>query len=477
MTRERSRTRTGENHRMDTLTGQLEALRRGDVTSKELTEQSLAAIETTQETLNAFRVVAANDARRAAEEADEQRARGEDKPLLGVPLCIKDDTDLAGHPTAFGCPGDFPPATTDAELVRRLKDAGAVIVGKTHSSELGQWPLTGMAHTGYTRNPWAQDRSPGGSSGGTAAAVSAGLVPAGLGSDGAGSIRIPAAWTNLVGIKPQRGRLSTYPWREAFYGLTVNGPLARTVKDAALLLDVLQGNHDDEVHRPERADLVDAADREPPRLRVGLSTKPPFTGIPSTLDPQIRRAVEDIGGTLVKHRHYVEHREPGYGPAMALDLLARSTVGLDDWRRHLPDGTPYDKRTTGNANVGKAARRVLTAARKGEERSARRVLRQFEHVDVFVAPTSATPPLPVEAIDGISGWRTDQVIVQACPYTWPWNVLGWPAVNVPAGFTEDGLPIGVQLMGPPDSEELLVSLAAQLEAARAWHQHTPGRWW
>lgn len=462
---------------MDTLTGQLEALRRGDVTSKELTEQTLAAIQDTQGTLNAFRVVAADDARRAAAEADELRARGEDRPLLGVPLCIKDDTDLAGHPTAFGCAGDFPPAAEDAELVRRLKEAGAVIVGKTHSSELGQWPLTGMAQTGYTRNPWARDRSPGGSSGGTAAAVAAGIVPAGLGSDGAGSIRIPAAWTNLVGIKPQRGRLSTYPWREAFYGLTVNGTLARTVKDGALLLDVLQGNHDDDVHRPDRVDLETAADREPPRVRVGLSTEPPFTGIPSTLDPRIRRAVEDIGGTLLQRGHYVEHREPGYGRLMALDLLVRSTVGLDDWRGYLPQDTAYDKRTTGNANVGKAARRVLRLARRGEARSARRVLAQFEHVDVFVAPTSAQPPLPVEAIDDTSSWRTDQVIVRACPYTWPWNVLGWPAVNVPAGFTDDGLPIGVQLLGPPHSEPLLVSLAAQLETDRAWHRHTPDRWW
>lgn len=462
---------------MDTLIGQLEALRRGDVTSKELTEQSLEAVQASQGTLNAFRVVAVDDARRAAADADEARARGEDRPLLGVPLCIKDDTDLAGHPTAFGCAGDFPPARADAELVRRLKRAGAVIVGKTHSSELGQWPLTGTAHTGYTRNPWARDRSPGGSSGGTAAAVSAGLVPAGLGSDGAGSIRIPAAWTNLVGIKPQRGRLSTYPWREAFHGLTVNGTLARTVKDAALLLDVLQGSHDDDVHRPERVDLEAAADREPPRLRVGLSTRPPFTGIPSSLDPRIRRAVEETGAALLRHGHYVEHREPGYGRLMALDLLARSTVGLDDWRRHLPHGTAYDPRTTGNANVGRAARRVLNLARKGEARSARRVLRQFEHVDVFVAPTTATPPLPVEAIDDTSSWRTDQAIVQACPYTWPWNVLGWPAVNVPAGFTDEGLPIGVQLLGKPGSEPLLVSVAAQLEADRGWHRHTPDRWW
>ncbi len=462
---------------MDTVTGQLAALRRGAVSSKELTEAALAAVDTTQATLNAFRVVATDDARRAAQEADVRRARGEDAPLLGVPVCIKDDTDLAGHPTAFGCSGEFPPVTQDAEVVRRLKEAGAVIVGKTHSSELGQWPLTGTAETGYTRNPWARDRSPGGSSGGTAAAVSVGIVAAGLGSDGAGSIRIPAAWTNLVGIKPQRGRLSSHPWPESFYGLTVIGPLARTVEDAALLLDVLQGAHPHDLHRPDRVDLAEAAHREPPRLRIGLSTKPPLSGIPSTLDPRIRRAVDETGAALLRLGHYVERREPDYGPAMGLGFLARSTVGLADWHGHLPPGTTYDRRTLGNIATGRALRRALAPARRGEARSARRVLRQLEQVDVFVAPTTAQPPLPVEALDGLSGWRTDQVMVQACPYTWPWNVLGWPAVNVPAGFTDEGLPVGVQLMGGPGAEPLLVALAAQLEAEQGHHLRTPSPWW
>jgi amidase len=462
---------------MDTLAGQLQALRRGETTSTQLTEAALAAAESSRATLNAFRVVTATDARRAAAEADVRRNRGEDAPLLGVPVCIKDDTDLAGHPTAFGCPGDLPPIAADAEVVRRLKDAGAVIVGKTHSSELGQWPLTGTAAAGYTRNPWARDRSPGGSSGGTAAAVSAGIVAAGLGSDGAGSIRIPAAWTNLVGIKPQRGRLSSHPWPESFYGLTVTGPIARTVEDAALLLDVLQGSHADDLHRPDRVDLVGAAHREPPRLRVGLSTEPPFSGIRSTLDPRIARAVDETGAALLRLGHYVERREPDYGPAMGLGFLARATTGLADWHAHLPPDTTYDRRTLANIATGRVLRRTLAAARRGEARAARRVLRQLEHVDVFVAPTTAQPPVPVEAIDGLSGWRTDQVMVRACPYTWPWNVLGWPAIDVPAGFTDDGLPIGVQLMGGPGSEPLLVSLAAQLEADRRFHERAPEPWW
>jgi amidase len=162
---------------------------------------------------------------------------------------------------------------------------------------------------------------------------------------------------------------------------------------------------------------------------------------------------------------------------MGLGFLVRSTTGLDDWRGHLPQGTTYDPRTTGNAQTGRVLRRALRLARRGERMSAQRVMKAFEHVDVFLAPTTAAPPLPVEAIDDTSAWHTDKTIVQACPYTWPWNVLGWPAIDIPAGFTEDGLPVGVQLMGGPESEPLLVSLAAQLEADRSWHRHTPARWW
>lgn len=451
------------NDHVDTLISQLDALRSGRTTSKELTEHSLAEIERTQPTLNAFRVVAADDARRAAAEADERRDRGEDAPLLGVPVCIKDDTDLAGHPTAFGCAGEFPPATEDAELVRRLKHAGAVIVGKTHSSELGQWPLTGTGATGYTRNPWARDRTPGGSSGGTAAAVAAGIVAAGLGSDGAGSIRIPAAWTNLVGIKPQRGRLSTYPWREAFHGITVNGPIARTVEDTALLLDVLQGNHDDEVHRPDPVDLEDAAHREPPRLRVGLATKHAFTMFRTELHPGIEEALHDVAVSLARSGHHVERRDPAYGLALLPDFLARSTTGLDDWRLRMPHGTTYDRRTASNFGTGRLARRALRVAKAGERRVGARILEQLRDVDLFLAPTTAQPPLPVEAIDDTGPWGTNRVIVQACPYTWAWNVLGWPAVNVPAGFTDDGLPVGIQIVAPHSAERRLLEVAHAFE--------------
>ncbi len=174
-------------------------------------EQTLARIEATQATLNAFRVVCAERARADAAEADRRIAAGERLPLLGVPIAVKDDVDVAGDPTSFGCPGPFPPKQHDSEMVRRLRDAGAVIVGKTNTPEIGLYPFTEGSAFGTTRNPWSLEHTPGGSSGGSAAAVAAGIVPAATGSDGAGSVRIPASWCNLVGVKPQRGRISTWP--------------------------------------------------------------------------------------------------------------------------------------------------------------------------------------------------------------------------------------------------------------------------
>ena len=460
---------------LPTLEEQARALAAGEVTSVELTTSALDRIAAAQPVLNAFRLVRREAALAEAAEADARLARGERAPLLGVPTAVKDDTDVAGEPTAFGCDGDFPIKTADSELVRRLRAAGVVILGKTNTPEFGQWPFTEAPWFGATRNPWDLDRSPGGSSGGTAAAVAAGLFAAGIGSDGAGSVRIPASWTNLVGIKPQRGRISTWPDAEAFEGLTVNGPLARTVADAALLLDVAAGAHPGDLHTPPApADSFrSAADRSPGRLRIALSTRPPFSGFPVTLDPQIRAGIERMAATLRELGHDVFVAEPDY-KLIGLSFMPRSHAGLRLWQGRVPDVARLDKRTLENCRNGRfMGGPLLRLARAHEHRLHRQVGAIFDRADVVLAPTTAQRPLRIGASDGQSGWRTDRIIVQACPYAWPWNVLGWPGISVPAGFTDDGLPFGAQLLGPANSEELLISLAAQLESVERWYERVP----
>jgi amidase len=457
------------------LTECVAALADGLTTSAELVERALARIEATQPTLNAFRVVRAERARAEAAEADRRLAAGERLPLLGVPVAVKDDVDVAGEPTAFGCAGPFPPKSQDCEMVRRLRDAGAVIVGKTNTPEVGLYPFTEGHAFGATRNPWSLDHTPGGSSGGSAAAVAAGIVPAAVGSDGAGSVRIPASWCNLVGVKPQRGRISTWPERESFNGLTCLGPLTRTVADAALMLDVLSGNHPHELHAPPPPcePYSEAAAREPRRLRIALSLRHPYSAAPVKLHPEIAAAVRRLGGVLANLGHTVVETDPSYG-LMGLTLIARGEAGVHEWVTHVPDASLLDPRTRTTARIGGIlSRTVLPLARRLEPLLQRRVGSIFHTADVLIAPTSASPPLPIGATAGLGSRATQQIIAGACPYAWPWNVLGWPGVSVPAGLTDNGLPFGAQLLGPANSEPLLLSLAAQLERAERWHERVP----
>ncbi|KOG18021.1 amidase [Streptomyces viridochromogenes] len=448
------------------------ALAGGEVTSRALVAEALARIEATQGTLNAFRVVRAEAALAEAKAADVELAAGVRRPLLGVPVAVKDDMDVAGEPTAFGCCGEFPPVAQDGEAVRRLRAAGAVIVGKTNTCELGQWPFTEGPAFGATRNPWHPDHTPGGSSGGSAAAVAAGLVPAALGSDGAGSVRIPASWTHLIGIKPQRGRISTWPRGESFQGITVNGTLARTVADAALLLDAAAGNHDLDPHRPPAVDASAAVGRDPGRLRIALSLKPPFTAVPARLQPEVRARVVRLAEKLGSLGHFVEEADPPYGQ-IGLTFVPRATVGIAEWASDAPFPALLDPRTRGAVRLGRLLGGApLRAARRAEAVLHRRIGAFYESYDVIVAPTTAAPPPRVGAMLELGGFATDRAMIAACPYAWPWNVLGWPGVNVPAGFV-DGLPVGAQLLGPANSEPLLISLAAQLEAELRWHELWP----
>ena len=339
------------------------------MTSDTLVRRSLHAIDTSQSTLNAFRVVLTESALADAAQADRRRAAGDTAPLLGIPIAVKDDVDVAGVPTAFGTEGHVRPATHDAEVVRRLKAAGAVIVGKTNTCELGQWPFTSGPGFGHTRNPWSRRHTPGGSSGGSAAAVAAGLVTAAIGSDGAGSVRIPAAWTHLVGIKPQRGRISTWPLPEAFNGITVNGVLARTVADAALVLDAASGNVEGDRHKPPPMTASDYVGIAPGPLNIALSTRFPYTFFRAKLHPEILAATRAVGKQLQLLGHTVVSGNPDYGLRLSWDFLARSTSGLRDWEERLGDGVILDRRTVSNLRMGHVlGQAILKSARRHEAR-------------------------------------------------------------------------------------------------------------
>jgi amidase len=457
------------------LRRQAELLAAGEVSSADLVERSLAGIERFQPTLAAFRVVRGEAARAEAAEADRRLAAGERLPLLGVPVAIKDDVDLAGETTPFGCGGDFPAAEADAEVVCRLRAAGAVIVGKTATPEFGQWAFTeGGPGFAPARNPWDLERTPGGSSGGSAAAVAAGLVPAAVGSDGAGSVRIPAAWCGLVGLKPQRGRISTWPDAEAFHGVTCFGPLARTVDDAALLLDVLAGNRDGDLHRPRppSESFAAAARRVAGRVRVAVSFTTPF-GTSSKVDPEVHAAILRTADRLRELGHDVFPADPDYG-LIGPAFVPRGSNGAYRWYVDLPAGATVEPRTSVGASLGRfLGGPALALSRRAEPRLRRRAARIFDRADVVLTPTTAELPLRVGALAGRGWWTTSTRQAAACPFAYAWNYTGWPALSVPAGFSTGGLPIGAQLLGREADEATLLQLGNQLESAEYWAAKKP----
>lgn len=394
--------------------------------------------------------------------------------MLGVPTAVKDDTDLAGHPTAFGCAGEFADCTEDGAVPRMLRERGAVIIGKTNTPELGQWSVTAGPAFGITRNPWNLEHTPGGSSGGAAAAVAGGVIPAAVGSDGAGSVRIPAGWTNLVGIKPTRGRVACWPDYEAFNGITAIGPLARTVEDAALLLDAITGNDPRErVHlAPPERPFLESVGADTGKLRIAISYKIPFAAVPARLDKAVRAQVEQVGEALARLGHEVEHKNLKFGH-VGLGFVPRSTAGVADWADRVPDKSLLDHRTHENIKLGRLlGGPPLRFARAWESVLRRRTGRIFRDYDVVLAPTTAKPPLGANALEGLKPYQSDRLYIGACPYAWPWNVLGWPGVNVPAGFV-DGLPVGAQLLGQSGSEPRLIALAQQLQDELRWHEQRP----
>jgi amidase len=439
---------------------QVELVRAGEVSPRELVETALERIELLDRELNAFRVVFAERALLEADQAGGRARAGDDRPLLGVPIAVKDDMAVAGTPRVRGSNAHGPPEPEDAELVALLRGAGAIVIGVTRTPELTLWPFTETAHGGSTRNPWDLQHTPGGSSGGSGAAVAAALVPAATGSDGAGSIRVPAACCGLFGLKTQRGRVSTAPLREVWNGLGVYGFLTRSVADSALLYEVATG-------RP----YVAAAQRDPGSLRIALTLKIP-PGVVARLHPEQRRATQETAELLRSLGHEVLERDPSYG-LTGRNVVVRYLAGAHADAESIAQRGRLERRTREMARLGAAARPLLRRAIAAQAADADRINRIFDDVDVVLTPTLPTAPLPIGRFEGCGALRTFHGAAGFVAYNPLWNHIGNPAAAVPAGFDAAGLPLSVQLCGRPGSEQGLLSLARQLEVARPWADVRP----
>ncbi len=441
-----------------------EAVTLGKVTATEVVREHLDHIDAVDPRVGAFVLVFRDEALAAAAEldarSDEERAG---LPLAGVPVAIKDVADVEGHPTRDGslATSDAPAAEDDV-TVARLRAAGAIIVGKTRCPELCVFGTTDTAE-GPSRNPWDLSRTPGGSSGGSAAAVAAGMVPVALASDGMGSIRIPASCCGLFGIKPGSGVVPMhFAGHEGHWsGMSQYGPVATTVADGARFLDVLAGGRG-----------MDPVEEVQGSLRIGWSVSPVVAG--TFVTEPWKRAVRDTVGRLEEAGHAVVKQAVPMTTLDALAMISRWTNGAEDDLQALGlDRDLVQKRVTGHAAVGRALSRVIPVRDEQARKWQAKVARMFESIDVLVTPgLLRTPP---EA----DGWRDRGWLANAlgnaryASLAGPWNFADVPAAAVPVGVAPDGLPLAVQVIGPHGAEDRVLAVAAQLEALHPWRRHAP----
>jgi amidase len=462
---------------------QARMVRDGDCSSRELVDATLDAIERVDGELNAFVHVAADEARA---EADRVEA-GDQRPLAGVPIGVKDLlAPVAGMPMTWGMAAmkDWVPEA-DGNVVRRLKRAGAIVIGKTNTPELGILPVTEPEANGPTRNPWDTDRTPGGSSGGSGAAVASGMVALAHGNDGGGSIRIPAASCGLVGLKPSRGRVSMQPlWTEGGVGLPTDGVLTRTVRDTAVALDVLAGYEpgDPFILPPPSAPFADAAERGSGRLRVGFALEAP-NGVP--VDPEVQQGVRDAVELLTEMGHDVEEAQP----VVDTDHFAENFVkvwigGTGDELHTLGElrGEPIGD--DGIEPLTRQMREIAGAMTATDylvaldylRRISREITSWWTDYDVLVTPTLTKPAIKLGELEPAAGEEPVLQLMNSgtwVPFTPVWNVTGQPALSLPLAESGGGLPIGVQFIGAPAAEETLIALAADIEQARPWTDRRP----
>jgi len=458
------------------------AIRGRELSPVEIAAHYLDRIAALNAEVGAFYTVTADVARDQAAEAEKAVARAADPtalpPLTGVPIPVKDLNMVAGVRQTLGSLvySEYVPDESD-HVSAALAAAGAVLTGKTATPEFGLPCYTETAIGPPARTPWDLSRSAGGSSGGAGAAVAAGLAPAAQGSDGGGSIRIPSSVCGLFGIKPTRGRISSAPLVPDLFGLGIDGPLARTVADAALLLDVMTGNQDGDMYTlpplPAGETFLGHASRDPGRLRIGRTMVNAVEG--ADVHPDCAAAYEDASALLASLGHEVVDMDPPFGPEVvpAFETLwyTMATLAPVD-----PDKEglllPLTRYLRDRGKEVRAPEVILAQAYlQLVVRAAWKILNDY---DVVLTPTLAQPPAPVGYFDEVSPAENFERQKRFTPFTAMYNVTGQPAVNLPLYWTEGGLPIGVMLAGPMGGEGLLISLSAQVEAARPWKdRHAP----
>ncbi|WP_207400846.1 amidase [Actinomadura roseirufa] len=458
------------------------AVRVGDVSPVELTDHYLDRIERLNPQVGAYVTVTAERAReeaaRAAKAVHEARDRADLPPLHGVPLPVKDLNMVNGVRVTYGSTvfGDLT-GFADDSVVTLLRQAGSVLLGKTATPEFGLPCYTESGVAPPARTPWDLSRSAGGSSGGAAAAVAAGLAPAAQGSDGGGSIRIPSSVCGLFGLKPTRGRISQGPLNGDLFGLSTNGPITRSVRDAALLLDVMAGPMPGDLYAapPVEGTFLSHAERPPGRLRIARSREPAVPGAP--VHPDCVAAYEEASELLEELGHEVVELPPVLGPAMVphfellWGVMATLTPVPEDQEQHLQPLTRW-LRERGRATSA----RSLFQAHAALQAALRAAFPVMDEFDAILHPTLAQPPVPVGYFHDQEPAENFERQKNFTPFCAAYNVSGQPAVTVPLHWTGDGLPIGIMLAGRLGGEGTLLSLSAQLEEARPWIGRRPALW-
>ncbi|WP_024935817.1 MULTISPECIES: amidase [Actinomadura] len=458
------------------------AVRTREVSPVELADHYLARIERLNEQVGAYVTVTAERAREEARRAEKAVTDAADPadlpPLHGVPVPIKDLNMVNGVRITFGS-AVYADLTgfADDNVVAKLADAGTVLLGKTTTPEFGLPCYTEGDVSPPARTPWDTSRSAGGSSGGAAAAVASGLAPVAQGSDGGGSIRIPSSACGLFGIKPTRGRISQGPVIPDLFGLSTNGPITRTVRDAALMLDVMSGHMPGDLFRAPEPDapFLSHADRPPGRLRIARSLRPPVPDV--EVHPDCVAAYEDASALLEELGHEIVDLPQVLGSdlvphfATLWGVMATMTP-VPEESEHLLQPLTRHLRAYGDKTPAPKLFQAH-AALQGALRAAFPVMDEF---DAILHPTLAMPPVPIGYFHDLEPAENFRRQTHFTPFCAMYNISGQPAVNVPLHWNEQGLPIGIMLAGRLGGEGTLISLSAQLEEARPWTDRKPAIW-